>query len=114
MPEVTETRHYHGNIWHDHDGGDEPHTHKLGDRNLIGPRPDSSGGGASAAFGFGTVALVIGILLAAVEQSNHDVCSSGMALGSCQGPDGIWTIGVALAAIGVVLLIVGAILRGKS
>jgi hypothetical protein len=113
---MTETRHYHGDIWHDHDGGEEPHTHKPGDRNLIGPRPASSGAGASAAFGIGAALVLLGALCLLVTSGNHSACSSVWAAGAqqCGEVNAVWTLGMLGVVIGVVLLIVGAILRGKE
>ena len=110
----VETRHYHGRIQHDHPGGDLPHNHKLGDPAWdVNPLGRERSSGASSAFSFGTLLLVFGSLGLFVENNNHSACSSVLvqatAQGQCQEANTIWSIGI----LGLVLGIVGAILRGK-
>jgi hypothetical protein len=111
----TETRHYHGPAWHDHPGGNETHTHadRRDDPNY---RP--SGHGASAAFSFGTVFIVFGALGLVLTQNSHSACNSVLVQAAspsaCSEANAIWTLGIIGLVLGLVLIIVGAILRSRE
>jgi hypothetical protein len=111
-----DTRHYHGGRWHDHEGGSVAHDH--GPRLNDPPRSRSGGNGASAAFCFGTVLAFFGGLALLWQSGNHSACGSVLVQAAsqsqCQEDSAIWTLGVIGLAIGIVLLIVGAILRGRE
>jgi len=112
---MAETRHYHGTRWHDHPGGNETHTHS--DRR-DDPNYRPSGNGASAAFSVGTILVVFGGLGLLVTSSSHAACNSVLvqvtAQSQCQEVNSIWTLGIIGLAIGAVLIIAGAIMRGRS
>jgi heme/copper-type cytochrome/quinol oxidase subunit 2 len=82
--------------------------------NAIGTHHDG-GHGASAAFGFGTALIFFGALGMLVESSDHSACSTAWAAGvqQCESINEIWTLGIIALVVGVVLIIVGAILRTK-
>src|ERR1039458_4790183 len=65
---MTETRHSHGGVQHDHEGGEIPHGHSDPPSREPEHRP---GNGASAAFGFGTVLAVFGGLGMLWQSNNH-------------------------------------------
>ena len=118
---MTETRHSHGTVRHDHEGGEVPHKHWPGDPRLTEQQEKTlrgSGGGASAAFGFGTGLLVIGALALLDAQGNHGACGSALVQmanpQACQQAGMIWTAGMLAVIVGITLIIAGAILRAKS
>jgi hypothetical protein len=112
---MTETRHSHGGVQHDHEGGEIPHGHSDPPSREPEHRP---GNGASAAFGFGTVLAVFGGLGMLWQSNNHSACSSvlvqAVSQSACQQASAVWTLGIISLVLGTVLLIIGAILRGKS
>lgn len=116
-PDTTpETRHYHGSQWHDHENGDVAHDH--GPVLNEPPRSRAGGNSASAAFSWGTVLAVFGGLGMLWQSNNHSACGSVLvqaaSQSTCTEANAIWTLGVIGLAVGIVLLIVGAILRGKA
>ena len=114
----VETRHSHGSVRHDHEGGEVSHKHWPGDPRLTEEQEKTlGGGGASAAFSFGTILIVFGGLLWLWQSGNHSACSSVLVQaanpGPCQLAGAAWDLGVLGIVVGVALIIVGAILRGK-
>ena len=122
---MIETRHSHSGNWHDHPDGGLPHDH--GYRTPHDPaaeprrqRPPGlpRGNGASAAFGFGTVFIVFGAIGMLVASNSHAACNSVLVQAAsqsgCPEANAVWTLGIIGLVLGVVLIIVGAILRGKS
>ena len=99
-----ETRHSHGELKHDHAGGSNPHDH--------------GGNGGSVAFSFGTICIVLGALGFLVSSGRRSACSSVLVQavnqGTCSTVSTIWTLSALGLVVGIALLIVGAILRGKS
>ena len=84
---MTETRHYHGDSWHDHPGGDVPHDH-------AGPARDWRGAawgvlnGVSAAVS-GVLALLAGLAWAWTDHSAQE-CRS--AIVGALAPDQCTTV----------------------
>lgn len=77
--------------------------------------PANDGHGASAAFSFGTIFIVFGVLGVLWQTGNHAACNSIIVQAAsptaCQEANTIWTIGIAGVIVGAALLVVGAILR---
>jgi hypothetical protein len=111
-----ETRHSHGNEWHDHPGGNIPHgPHTPGDGAPPGIPPQRGGGVILSAGGLGTgigVAILGGILML-WQGNNHAACSSGLvqafAPSQCSNANTIWTLGLLGLIAGIVLFAVTAI-----
>jgi hypothetical protein len=121
---MTETRHYHGGVGHDHPGGDVSHEHPgtpvpgfSGLPHGVPPAPSSSNS-ASTAFTFGTILIVFGGLGVLWQNTNHSACGSVLvqvaAQSQCSEANDVWTLGVLGVVVGVALLIIGAILRSKE
>jgi len=120
-----DTRHFHGSISHDHTDGNLPHNHTPGDSKWqtgfpkgTVPAGKTSDNGASAAFSVGTMLIVVGALAMLFTSSNHSACSNVLVQvtgpQSCGEINEIWTLGVIGIAVGLILLIVGAILRSNA
>lgn len=106
--QTPDTRHSHGTMRHDHPGGNLPHDHGNGGTDRA----------ASVAFGVGTTMVVLGGLGTLAQQSNHTACNSTLVQVSnpqqCQTTSYLWTGAILMLVIGIVLIIVGAIMRAKS
>ena len=73
---------------------------------------------ASVAFSVGTIFIVFGALGMLWTSNNHSACSSVLVQAAnqslCQDANVFWTFGVLGVVVGIALIIVGAILRGRS
>lgn len=111
-----DTRHYHGDQWHDHPGGNIPHNpHTPGDGSPPGiPRtPKRSMAVPGVSMGLGIFLAILGGILMLWEGNNHTACQSGLvqvfAQSQCSDADTIWTLGVLALVAGIVLFAVSAI-----
>jgi hypothetical protein len=73
---------------------------------------------ASAAFSIGTILAFFGGLGLVVFQNGHTECNSVLVQafnqGTCQEISAVWTLGIIGLVVGMVLIIVGAILRSRE
>lgn len=107
--------HYHGGVLHDHPGGDAPHDHP--DPNERPGRGLAADLGFAAVLGCGIFGVIIGVLGVLLESNNHSACSSGLvqavAQAQCQTDNLIWTGGLIVLALSVVVLIGAVIVRWR-
>ena len=108
-----ETRHRHGTIDHDHEGGAEPHNHKPGDPLFAGPPGNPYRG--EAMLGTGILIAVIGGAVLAWQSNNHSACNSALVQATspqaCQLAQFIWTLGGIGLLVGITMIIAGTIRR---
>ena len=119
-----DTRHYHGSIGHDHTDGNLPHNHTPGEKKWqtgfpkgTVPAGKTSDNGASAAFSVGTALIILGGLGMLFTSSSHSACSDVLVQAvdnQCGEINLVWTLGILGLVVGLVLIIVGAILRSNA
>lgn len=101
MIDTRETRHYHGNTWHDHIGGDRPHTHEV-----------SKGNGTLI---FSAVSLLCGLMMILVYGHNYGACQNlavaALNQAACSDADNMHTWGILMLALAAILLVVGLVRR---
>jgi len=108
---AVDTRHSHGTMHHDHDGGELPHNHKLGDPALTGPRSPSPHSGGVVCIPFGIVLAFFGGVAMLWQSNNHSACGSALVQmaspSACQVANLVWTGGILLLVLGAVLILIG-------
>lgn len=102
--------HYHGQLWHNHKDGNRPHEHGW-------PAGHNSGGPTAVSLVFGIPIAAFGGLAMLAEGNNHSLCSDALVQAfnqsQCSNVNTIWTLGLIGLIVGVLLVVVGVVVRPK-
>ena len=101
---MTETRHYHGDSWHDHPGGEAPHDHASPARDWRGAAWGVLNGVSAAVSG--VLALIAGLAWAWTDHSAQE-CRS--AIVGALAPDQCTTVTFWHDVAGIAALVLAAL-----